>query len=195
MRKQKVSFAEQLTRLAGDRAPKDRAALLAEIMAYAETDLLYYRAAHNAPCLTFPLEGEGSEQKRVGEGGNLRMRQDAIFDPILSAITKAYGLCFTVTEGVMPVTQPEASLLRLRMLFEETNDRELAALFVMTPLLGSALLSLAVWKGLTTVDQAIAAATLDESFQAEQWMEDAEEKARRDARGADIRQCALFINN
>ena len=196
-RKREGNIKTQLTRLASERALQNRLALLAEIMGYGETDLLCYRSPviPAQAGISVKAGARGERNSRLCGNDSLRARQDAIFDPILFAITEAYGIGFTVTEEIMPIAQPEDSLTRLRSEFEGADNRELAALFVMTPLLGSALLALAVWKGLIPLEQAIEAATLDETFQAEQWGEDAEEKARRDSKSADIRECAAFLND
>ncbi len=171
--KPKPDMNAQLARLASQRAPADRAAMLEEVLGYAETDLLCYSAPSSA----------------------LRARQNTHFDPVLDAINQAYGIAFEVTGEIVPITQPEASLTRLRGLFEGANDRELAALFVLTPLLGSALLTLSVWKQLIPLGKALICCRVDEDFQAEQWAEDPAEKSRWETKRQEIEQCVFFLDS
>lgn len=168
----RVSLTDQLERLATERVPHEREAFIAEILNYAETDLLCYRVALTE---------------------KLRPRQDALFDPILEVLNKTYGIALQVTDALAPIAQPEASLNALKTLLDASNDRELSALFVLTPLLGSALLAAAVWKGLTSLETALDAATLDERAQAEQWGEDEAEATARKARGKDAQICHRFL--
>lgn len=169
----KLRLEDQLTRLAAERAPKDRLAMLEQIVAYGETDLLCYRA----------------------DASKLASRQQAHFDPVLAKLRQDFGIGCIVTQGVMPVAQSTKALKKLHDLFAEADDRELAALYVLTPLLGSALLTLALWKGLITVDEAVTMAHLDEALAAEQWGEDAQEKAGRVAKQKDIAAAAFFLDS
>ena len=170
--KKRVSLADQLERLTAERAPYEREAFIAEVMNYAGTDLLCYRAPKT---------------------DKICNRQDQVFTPITSAITLALGIRMEVTDALAPIAQPTESLSRLEALLTQASDRELAGLYVLTPLLGSALLAVGLWKGLITLDQAIQAATLDEVFQAEQWGEDAEENAARAAKCEDLRVAVAFL--
>ncbi len=170
-----------LTRLLNitlDRVSDDRAQLLSDIAQYCETDLLFYRE---------PLSNE-SDAARA-----LALLQHKHFTPILDWCSKTYGVRFALTEGVMPVAQPPATLETLNQLFAEASDHELAALAMMVPLLGSALLTLAVWKRAITVEEALIAARLDESVQANYWGEDAEVAAKWADKCRDIRASAFFL--
>ena len=74
--------------------------------------------------------------------------------------------------------QPEASLERAQALALEMDDFRLTGLVAGTALFGSAVLALAVVRGALTGEGALAVATLDERFQAEQWGLDEEAAAR-----------------
>lgn len=168
------SDAMPLTRLltiALDRVGDDRAALLDDIARYCETDLLYYRDGKN----------------------DLALLQYQHFTPVLDWCSKTYAVRFHLTEGVMPIAQEAATLEKLRSIFAESNDHELAALAMMVPLLGSALLALALWKGAIDVEAALTAARLDETFQAQKWGEDADTAAKWAAKARDIRASAFFL--
>lgn len=159
----------RLINLAIDRAAMDRNAWLDETSRYGETDLLCYRAP------------------------DVALKQAALFNPLL-AWAAAQGVELEVTEGVMPITQPVASLTRLRSLFAAATNAELAALAMLTPLLGSAILALALWKRQITVEQALAAARIDEEFQAEKWGRDAEADAAWLHKCGDIKAAAFFLD-
>ncbi len=175
-----------LTRLASiaiDRVSLDRAALLADITNYLTTDLLCYR-----------VPPHHSETPLITHDAILRTRQDAAFDPILVWVRETYGAEFAVTEGVMPIAQAPATLAKIAALFEEATDGELAALAMMVPMLGSALLALALWKGPVEVEAALTMARLDEDFQAEQWGHDPLATEAWNAKCRDIRAAVFFLD-
>jgi chaperone required for assembly of F1-ATPase len=157
--------------IALDRVPQDRAALIDDIVRYANSDLLCYR-------------GEDA----------LRAAQERLHDPVL-VWAKGKGITLQVTDGVMPVEQPIESLQAVRTLLESASDIELAALAMATPLLGSALLALSLWLKHLPVDQAIECARIDEDFQASHWGEDSEAKAQWLKRERDIRGCAVVFTH
>ena len=71
----------------------------------------------------------------------------------------------------------------------------LIALAMMVPLVGSALLTLAVWKCFLGVEDALVAARLDENAQAERWGEDLEVTRAWEVKANDIRACAFFLTH
>jgi chaperone required for assembly of F1-ATPase len=164
---------------------------------------------HDAPLLTSPLWGEGY----APHGDNLRALQDLHFTPILTWAA-GQGIRLEVTEGITPIPQPEASLMRVREMVAAAEDIELAALAMATPLLGSAILALALWQGLRGqpcsslhgvpralsqpelgLENILRAARLDEAHQAAQWGEDAEANAQWGKRARDIRGAAAVLKS
>jgi chaperone required for assembly of F1-ATPase len=134
----------------------------ADILRYAGSDLLCYRAE---------------------EPDTLVGRQAHAFDPVLRWAAESLGARFHVTAGVMHVAQSPEALARIAGALEAYNDPPaLAALSVMTTLSGSALLALAVARGFLTPEAAWLAAHVDEDFEIERWGVDAEAMARRAAR-------------
>lgn len=162
----------RLMNIAIDRVPQDRDALLDDIVRFAETDLLCYRAGH----------------------AELAAKQAKLFNPVLDWAARAHGIELDVTDGMMPIPQPADSLHRVRALTELATDHQLAALALMTPLVGSAILALAYWQGAIDTNILLAAAHLDEDFQAAQWGEDSEAKAAWKARARDISAAAFFLD-
>jgi chaperone required for assembly of F1-ATPase len=142
----------------------------AELAAYAETDLLYYRAS--AP------------EKLVAA-------QAAAYDPVLDWAHEAFGVRFILAEGIIHVRQPERSLEAVRAALEAvTEPFALAALHVMTTLTGSVLLALGVFRGPLSATEAWRIAHVDEDFQISQWGEDEEAVARRATRWREMAAAA-----
>jgi chaperone required for assembly of F1-ATPase len=142
----------------------------ADILRYAGSDLLCYRAE---------------------EPETLAERQAQAFDPVLRWAAETLGARFHVTAGVMHVAQPHAALAAIGAALTACDDpAELAALSVMTTLTGSALLALAVARGFLTPQNAWRAAHIDEDFQAERWGVDADAMARRQGRWREFEAAA-----
>ena len=145
----------------------------ADILGYAGSDLICYRA---------------------DEPETLAARQAQAFDPVLRWAAESLGARFNVTAAVMHVAQPPEALAAIGAALDAYNDPvALAALSVMTTLTGSVVLALAVARGFLSADAAWRAAHVDEDFQAERWGEDAEAKARREARWREFEAAAMAV--
>jgi chaperone required for assembly of F1-ATPase len=167
--------AMPLTRLANsaiDGVTGREQAVIDDILAFAGSDLLCYRA-------------EGPH--------GLTEAQAKYWDPVLAWAREALHAPFLLSEGVVHVAQPETSLDRLRRQFAGRDAFSLAALHVLTSLSGSALLALAVALGRLTAEEAWAAAHVDEDFQISQWGEDEEARARRENRWRDFAAAARML--
>jgi chaperone required for assembly of F1-ATPase len=148
-----------------------RAAVVDEVARYAGTDLVCYRAA---------------------DPPSLVARQQAMWGPLIDWATLRYDAPLTVTSGVVPVAQPANTLRAFRTAVEAYPTLKLTALQAATAVCGSLVLALALLEGRIDAAEAFAAAQLDESFQIEQWGEDAEASKRRAALAADIEAAARF---
>jgi len=165
-----------LTRLAGtkiDRSAEQREAIVRQVVHYAGTDLLCYRATH-PPALA--------------------ARQKAVWQPLLDWAVERYSAPLAVTAGVVPTTQPVASLEAFAAAVAAHDDFSLTALHAATAACGSLVIALALLEGHLNAAEAFAASQLDESFQIEAWGEDKEQAARRAALAADIAAAARFIS-
>ncbi|MCW2411146.1 MULTISPECIES: ATP12 family chaperone protein [unclassified Sphingobium] len=145
-----------------------------QVAAYAESDLLCYRA-------------DGPQ--------TLIARQEAQWQPLLDWAGERFGIAFVVTQGIIPVDQPALTLAGLRAAVEALDPWLLAGFATLVQISGTLVGSLALMKGRLSAQDLFAAASLDEAWQAEQWGEDAEESARLARRRADFlnaaRYCAL----
>jgi chaperone required for assembly of F1-ATPase len=134
----------------------------ADILSYAGSDLLCYRAE---------------------EPDTLVARQAHAFDPVLRWAAESLGARLNVTTGVMHVAQPPEAWTAIGVVLDAYDDPvAVAALSVMTTLTGSALLALAIARGSLSGEAAWQAAHVDEDFQAERWGADAEAVVRREGR-------------
>jgi chaperone required for assembly of F1-ATPase len=165
-----------LTRLAGaalDGVASDPDATLEDLVRYARSDLLCYRAAHPA---------------------SLVAAQQAAWDPILDWARDSLGARFLLSEGVVHVEQPPTSIAAVRDAARAlATPFGLAALHVMTHLGGSVLLALAVARGRLPVEAAWRAAHVDEDAQIAVWGEDAEAARRRAHRFDDMASAAQML--
>ena len=160
--------AAPLTRLLGtalDRVPARRAALEAELVAHAETELVCHRASAPAALVE---------------------RQRATWQPLLDWLTLHFDAKLIATEGVVARAQPEASLAALARALAALDSRRLAGLSHAVGAAGSLVIGLALAEARLDAAGAFAAAELDASFQIERWGEDDEARRRRSALGAEF---------
>ena len=145
--------------------------IIADIAKFFGSDLLFYRA-------------NGPEA--------LVRRQAAQWDPVLAWATECFGAHFILSEGVMPVVQPE-SAVRAASQAIPTDPWAVGALHVITALTGSALLALALAHGFHNADEVWTAAHLEEDWNSEQWGTDELALERRAARRAEFDAAALVV--
>jgi chaperone required for assembly of F1-ATPase len=161
----------RLTSIAIDLVMPRREAVLAELGKYADTDLVCYRAEH-------PPE--------------LIARQQAIWQPLVDWATLRYDAPLAVTAGIVPVTQPPETLRAFATALAAYDSLRLTAVHAATAACGSLVIGLALIEERLDAEAAFAAAQLDESFQIENWGEDAEQAARRANLREDIAAAAEF---
>ncbi|TGQ47680.1 MULTISPECIES: ATP12 family chaperone protein [unclassified Mesorhizobium] len=164
----------RLVNTAIDGVASDPQAVLEDILRFASSDLLCYRA-------------DGPQ--------GLVDRQNQHWDPVLDWARAALGARFHLAEGVIHVEQPRESIAVLGVHLAQRKDPlRLAAIHVMTSLTGSALLALAVDSGELDGETAWAAGHVDEDWQAEHWGQDAEAVARRLARKRDMMAAVSLLD-
>jgi chaperone required for assembly of F1-ATPase len=165
-----------LTRLANSviDAVVDRVQAVADDVAkYFGSDLMFYRAGHPEALVA---------------------REAAQWDPIVFWAAEALGAHFILAEGIVHVRQPDTAIAAARAALP-TDPWSIAALHVVTTLTGSALLALALMRGVIDQDQAWAAAHVDENWNIEKWGGDEEVAARRAARLVDFRAAATVLKS
>jgi chaperone required for assembly of F1-ATPase len=164
-----------LTRVAAsalDLVRPQRARVIAELVAYAETELVCHRADSPA---------------------RLVARQDAVWQPLLDWLHARFDAPLAITHGVLAHKQPETSLATLTRALERLDDFRLAALSLAATASGSLVIGLALIDGHLGAKAAFDAAELDATYQIEEWGEDSEATARRAEVREDMETAARFI--
>jgi len=164
----------RLVNTAIDGVASDPQAVLEDILRFASSDLLCYRA--DAP-------------------QGLVDRQNQHWDPLIDWARGTLGARFNLAEGIIHVEQPRESIAVLGIhLAQRAEPLRLAAIHVMTSLTGSALLALAVDYGALDGEAAWAAGHVDEDWQVEHWGQDAEAVSRRAARKRDMMAAVSLLD-
>lgn len=141
-------------------------AVFEDILRFASSDLLFYRA--DTP-------------------EALVARQAEAWDPVLDWARNALGARFTLAEGIVHVEQPREAVGAVAIhLRPKQEPLRLSALHLMTSITGSALLAVAVEAGVLEPEAAWHAAHVDERWNEEQWGSDSEAVARLNARKRDF---------
>jgi chaperone required for assembly of F1-ATPase len=148
-----------------------------EVVKYAGTDLVCYRA---------------------GEPEKLVAAQSEAWDPYLAFARDALGARFICTEGIIFAEQPEPARQAIRTVVEEIAASpagifKLASLNVITTLTGSALIAVAVYHNAFDAAAAWAATHVDEDFQMQIWGQDEEALIRRMTRWTDMEAAARLF--
>jgi len=123
------------------------------ILAYGETDLLYYRA--DAPA-------------------ELVERQNQQWDPIVDWAKSRFGVTPVIGQGVMFVAQEPDILAKFDPVVKNMSAFQIAALHDLVGMTGSLILGLAVFEGFVSAETAWNLSRLDEIWQIEQWGQDDE---------------------
>ena len=163
-----------LTRLANtiiDGVAPDPEPVAHEIAKYLGSDLVCYRAA-------------------TPEG--LVAKQAQHWDPILAWTRDAHGARFVLSEGIMFVAQPEGAVAAASAA-TPSDPWRLGAVSLITTLTGSALIALAVAAGELEVEQAWAAAHVDEDWNMDFWGRDELAMQRRVARFTDMQAAGTVL--
>lgn len=143
-----------------------------EVVGYAETDLVCYRAER-------PPE--------------LVARQSTAWQPLVDWVTLRFDAPLVVTTGIVPKTQPTAAIAAIRAAVKSLDPFRLTALHSATTACGSVAIGLALAERHLDARGAWQASLLEETFQIETWGEDDEAAARRAALKRDIEATARFL--
>jgi chaperone required for assembly of F1-ATPase len=157
-------FATRLAATAIDRVSQTREAVAEEIAAYVGSDLVCYLAEYPT--------GLVAEQTRA-------------WAPWRDWAARELGVQLEATQGIIHRAQTPESLTRVRDLALALDDFALSGLGLAVPLLGSAVLGLALQRGVLSGEAAFDLSRLDEAFQERQWGIDADNAERTAARRAE----------
>lgn len=164
--------ATRLVNTAIDGIARDPQAVFEDILRFAGTDMLCYRADS-------PHE--------------LVSRQTQQWDPLIEWM-EGLGARFSLAEGVTHIEQPREAITAFGVHLSAFKDPvALASLHTMTTLTGSAIIALAVAKGEVTAEQGWSLAHLDEDWTIEHWGSDAEAIERRRNREIEMMMAARML--
>lgn len=162
-----------LSNAAIDRVAPDLAAFARPLAAYAESDLLCYRA--DAP-------------------PELIARQAEAWDPLLDWAGRRFDVRFTVTSGIVHAPQPAATIARLGQALAVYDAFHLAALAPIVTIGGSLVVALALAEDEVDPDSAFDLTHLDELWQARRWGEDRLALEARAVRKRDFMAAAQLLD-
>ncbi|MEX1148080.1 MAG: ATP12 family protein [Sphingomonadales bacterium] len=157
-----------IDRIAGQREP-----VIGEIVSFAATDTICYRA-------DYPPE--------------LTEREAEAWQPVLVWLREAYGAALVTASGIIHQPQPDDALDRLRGVVSDYDEFRLAALHTLTTVSGSLALALAVAGGRTPAAEAFELSQIDETFQAERWGLDSQAQVRRDRLRGEMIAAGRFLD-
>lgn len=167
--------AMPLTRLVNaaiDGVAAEMEAVRGDIVKYAGSDLICYRA-------------EDPEE--------LVALQETHWDPLIAHVHEKHGARLSLIEGIMHVGQDRDALAAIAVALEGDDPLRLAAIHAVTTLTGSAVIALALADGLLTTEAAWAAAHIDEDWQMSQWGKDEIALERRALRWRETEAAGLVL--
>ncbi|QCB56202.1 ATPase [Sphingopyxis sp. PAMC25046] len=161
-----------LTNAAIDLAAPDLAAFAAPVAAYAESDLFCYRDARDAA---------------------LQAQQAAAWNPLLVWAEARYNIEFALTQGVLPVDQPEATIATLQDAVFAQEAWRITALTPLVTIGGSLVAGLALLESAFDANALWEAVSLDDLYQERRWGADSEAQKARAANKRDWDNAARFL--
>ncbi|MGB0576010.1 MAG: ATP12 family chaperone protein [Alphaproteobacteria bacterium] len=173
--KEIVPLSMPLTRFANatiDRTRMMRTDVIAQICAYAQSDVLCYR---------------------VDEPADFVERQMAEWQPILDWLSASRGISLRVTAGIVQIDQDRSALEAVKNTVSALNDFALTGLHSVTTGFGSIALGLALADGHIDCEKAVTLATLEEIYQMEIWGEDSETIRRHDELRQEVLNADQFM--
>lgn len=154
-----------------DHVAVDRAAAIADLLRYAETDTLCYRADPDEP---------------------LYRRQLVLWEPLVAALEARHGVKLERVSGIVHRPQPEATLGKLNEVLAAHDDFTLAALATLAPLAASLTIALAALEPGADAAVLYTAANAEQDWQAELWGWDPDAERARAIRLAAFGKAAEF---
>ena len=161
-----------LTNAAIDLAAPDPTTFAEPIAAYAATDLFCYRDDRDAA---------------------LQAEQAAAWNPLLAWAEARYGVEFALTQGVLPIDQPETTVAVLRDAVLAQDHWRVAALTPLVTIGGSLVAGLALIECAFEADALWEAVSLDDLYQERRWGADSEAQKARAANKRDWDNAARFL--
>jgi chaperone required for assembly of F1-ATPase len=165
--------ATRLVNTAIDGIAADPQAVLEDMLKFAGSDLICYRAS-SSPDL---IELQNNE-----------------WDPVLDWIGEEFGARFETTRSLIQIEQPKEAITSISVALRRWQDPiSIGSLHTFTTLTGSIFLALAIASAQYTAEQAWKIAHVDEDWNISTWGEDYEAKKRRDNRWKELEAAFLVF--
>jgi chaperone required for assembly of F1-ATPase len=162
----------KLANTAIDRVGPDRGRIEAEVLDFANSDLVCYRADRPP---------------------DLVQRQRSLWNPVIDWAHTALDAPFEVTEGIVHRPQPKQAIAAFALALKDLSDFELAGFHSIMTLTGSALTAMMLARQAAVPESAWLAAHADEDYQIQHWGQDAEAQAKRALRYTEFMACCRFM--
>ncbi|MEW4466372.1 ATP12 family protein [Parasphingorhabdus sp. JC815] len=156
-----------------DQVAKDRERIAGRIAAFADSDMLYFRA-------------DDSQQA-------LADHQKERWDPMLDWARQRYDVDFKLIYGIKHQSQSDETINRLSAAVNAQDDFALAAMLSLVGLAGSLVVVLSLVEGAYDVDTLWPLANLEELWQEQQWGQDELAMATRELKQAEFNAAARFL--
>ncbi len=163
----------QIACTAIDLAASQSAQVVEELVGFADTELLCYRAERPA---------------------DLVQRQAAVWQPLLDWAEGTYGARLVLATGILYRQQPASSLAALQEAVSRYDPFVLTALATAVRAAGSLVVGLALVERRLLPEEAFAAAELDESYCLERWGDDPQATQRRASVKSDLAVARRFVD-
>jgi chaperone required for assembly of F1-ATPase len=163
----------KLANTAIDRAIAESSKIAAEILEFAGSDMVCYRA--DSP-------------------ESLVLRQSTHWDPVIVWAKSELKANFVTADTMTHKPQAAQALQALEIYITNLDPFSFVAVHNLTTLTGSALLAIMIAAGAISADAAWLAANVDEDWQIETWGEDAEAATRRAGRFNEFSACVKAVN-
>lgn len=155
-----------------DRVAPHKEAVVEQLAAYVNSDVVCYRA-------TEPAE--------------LIKRQTQEWDPVFEWVGSEFGVSLRAGNGIEFVAQDHDTVNAITEVFANESEFFLAALHALTANSGSLLLSLAVAQGRFDPEEAFRMANCDALYQMEKWGADLEARSRLETLAAEFKNASNFL--
>ena len=165
-------YFTKLANTAIDRVGAHRAEILAELLEYAGSDLVCYRADRPEALVA---------------------RQAEHWNPVVDWARTVLDAPMEVTVGVIHTPQPETALKAIASALTELDDFQVAAFHGVMTIGGSALVALMVARGVMSAEAAWETCHVDEDYQIAIWGEDEEAAERRARRYVEFMACCRVL--
>ncbi|GHF24627.1 ATPase [Kordiimonas sediminis] len=162
----------RLANTAIDRVATQKDAVVDELVGYAQSDLICYRADH-------PKE--------------LVARQAKEWDPVLDWVRDTFGVDLKTTTGVLHVAQSDQDVQRIKTAIDALDAYEVSGLHALTTGFGSVALALACLREGRDFEACWTASRVDEDFQRDKWGADAEADAVRNALYSELKVADKYL--